>query len=100
MSTDIEWEKWGLQDPYFSVLTNPKFRRGEMTAEAKQDFFFSGRYHVDQVMSACRRFIDPEFTPERVLDFGCGVGRLVLPFATIAREVVGVDISEAMLTDG
>jgi SAM-dependent methyltransferase len=99
MSTDLEWEKWGLQDPYFSVLTNPKFRKGEMTAKAKEDFFRSGRSHVDRVMSACHRYIDPVFAPQRVLDFGCGVGRLVLPFAALAREVIGVDISDAMLNE-
>lgn len=99
MSTDLEWEKWGRQDPYFGVITNPKFRKGEMTAKAKEDFFFSGRSHVGRVMGACRKYIDPEFEPQRVLDFGCGVGRLVLPFAASAREVVGVDISDAMLIE-
>ncbi len=99
MSTDVEWEKWGVQDPYFSVLTDPKFRKGEITAEAKQDFFVSGRVHVEHVLNACRKYIDPAFAPQRVLDFGCGVGRLVLPFAAMAREVVGVDISEAMLIE-
>ena len=32
-------------------------------------------------------------------DFGCGVGRLVLPFAHYSREVVGIDISESMLKE-
>ena len=99
MSTDREWEKWGQQDPYFSVLTHPKFRKREMTAEAKEEFFASGRSHVDRVLGACRKFVEPDFNPQRVLDFGCGVGRVALPFATITREVVGVDISEAMLDE-
>jgi SAM-dependent methyltransferase len=99
MSTDVEWEKWGLQDPYFGVITDPKFRKGEMTQQARQDFFSSGRIHVDHVLKACRKHIDPAFAPRRVLDFGCGVGRLVLPFAAVARDVVGVDISEAMLAE-
>ena len=29
MTTDREWEKWGTQDPYFSVLTHPKYRAAE-----------------------------------------------------------------------
>lgn len=99
MNTDLEWEKWGRQDPYYGVLTNPKFRKGEMTEEAKQEFLHSGRYHVEQVINACRKYVDPSFNPRRVLDFGCGVGRLVLPFAALADEVVGVDISEAMLAE-
>lgn len=33
-------------------------------------------------------------------DFGCGVGRLTLPFADCFDNVVGVDISPAMLAEG
>ncbi|MEA2765032.1 MAG: hypothetical protein QOK07_1436, partial [Gemmatimonadaceae bacterium] len=32
-----------------------------------------------------------------ILDFGCGIGRLSLPAAAIARSVIGVDISEEMI---
>jgi SAM-dependent methyltransferase len=99
MSTDVEWEKWGVQDPYYGVQTDPKFRSDVMTAEAKEEFFRSGRLYVLRLWKVCRKYFDPNFAPQRVLDFGCGVGRLVLPFATSAREVVGVDISDAMLAE-
>lgn len=99
MSTDREWEKWGEQDPYFGVITDPRFRKGEITSEVKHEFFFSGRVHVDHVLASCRKYIESSFAPRRVLDFGCGVGRLLLPFAAVAEAVVGVDISEAMLRE-
>ena len=99
MTTDIEWEKWGVRDPYFSVLTNPKFRASALTDEAREEFFAHGRYHVDHVLGVCRAHIDSAFAPQRVLDFGCGVGRLVLPFAAQAAEVVGVDIAPSMLAE-
>ena len=38
MNTDIEWEKWGKQDPYFSVLTHDKFRNRNLTDKEKLDF--------------------------------------------------------------
>jgi SAM-dependent methyltransferase len=41
----------------------------------------------------------PDFQPARVLDYGCGVGRLVVAFAGRANEVVGVDISRGMLAE-
>jgi len=99
MSTDVEWEKWGSRDPYFSVLTHEKFRAGAITPEARDEFFALGRMHVDHVMQRCRALLDPAFAPQRVLDFGCGVGRVLLPFAGMASEVVGVDISPSMLAE-
>jgi SAM-dependent methyltransferase len=97
--TDREWEKWGARDPYFGVITSEEFRRDRMTDEGRQRFFESGRSHVQYVMSVCRQRIEPNFAPGRVLDFGCGVGRVSLPFAEMAQSVVGVDISQAMLQE-
>src|SRR5271168_1447372 len=99
MTTDAEWQAWGIRDPYFAVLTNPKFRSSVLTEEAKREFFESGKATVAHIFDMCRRYIDPDFKPRRVLDFGCGVGRMSLAFAAQAGEVVGMDISEAMLTE-
>jgi SAM-dependent methyltransferase len=99
MSTDDDWEAWGRRDPYFGVITDPKFRRDRMTEEAKREFFESGRVHADYVLAMIRRHIDAGFAPGSILDFGCGVGRLLIPFAAIANEVVGVDVSPSMLTE-
>lgn len=99
VSTDSQWEQWGHQDPYYGVLTHPKFRSAALTPEALEEFFALGRMHVDHVLGVCRRHIDEGFEPKRILDFGCGVGRLVIPFAKVASEVVGVDISPSMLSE-
>jgi SAM-dependent methyltransferase len=98
-STDAAWETWGQKDPYFGVITDPRFRMENLTPEAKQEFFESGRIHVEAVLAATRASVVPGFDPKRVLDFGCGVGRLVIPFAKIADEVIGIDVSETMLTE-
>jgi SAM-dependent methyltransferase len=98
-ATDSAWEAWGRQDPYFGVITDPRFRRESLTPEAKQEFFDSGRTHVEAILSVTRAVVVPAFSPKRVLDFGCGVGRLVMPFAKIAEEVIGMDVSDAMLTE-
>ena len=99
MSTDSAWEEWGRRDPYFGVITNEKFRLSELTAEAKLEFFESGRVHAEYVLQMIRQYIDPHFHPQSILDFGCGVGRLVVPFAGLAREVVGLDVSSSMLLE-
>jgi SAM-dependent methyltransferase len=99
MSTDIAWVQWGERDPYFAVITDPKYRSGQITAEAKKEFFATGRWHVGYVLEACRRFVDPAFAPKRALDFGCGVGRVALPLAEQVSAVVGLDVSPAMLAE-
>jgi SAM-dependent methyltransferase len=99
MSTDNAWEEWGRRDPYFGVITDPKFRSGGITEIAKQEFFASGESHVHGVLSTIRKHIDPGFAPRSVLDFGCGVGRVLIPFAKIADEVVGLDVSTSMLQE-
>src|SRR3974390_2508961 len=93
LNTDLAWEEWGRCDPYFGVITHGKFRRSLMTAEAKREFFDSGHLHVDNVTQVIRRHIDANFTPGSVLDFGCGVGRTAIPFARLASQVVGADVS-------
>lgn len=98
-STDQAWEAWGASDPYYGVLTNPKFRSASLNAAAKEEFFHTGRCHVEYVLQTCRRVLDPSFTPYSVLDFGCGVGRLLIPFAGLARHVVGMDVSPSMLAE-
>lgn len=99
MSTDREWERWAVQDPYYSVLTNPIYRSNALTTESRQEFFDSGRTQVTDLLELCRRQVDAGFSPRRVLDFGCGVGRLVIPFAELAAEVVGVDVAPSMLAE-
>ena len=99
MGTDRDWRKWGEQDPYFGVLSLEKFRRENLTEEHKAEFFRSGEEHIDSVFSTVREHVHAGFAPERSLDFGCGVGRLVLPLARRCAESTGIDISEAMLAE-
>ena len=98
-NTDSEWERWGSSDPYFGVLTNARFRRQNLNQDSINEFFESGAHDIHRVLERCRFHIDPSFSPARALDFGCGVGRLVVPLAKIADHVVGLDVSESMLTE-
>ena len=99
MNTDHEWEKWGQQEPYFAVLTHHRFRKANMSEEDRKAFFESGKDEINRVIQFCRRHLDADFQPERALDFGCGVGRLIIPLTEIAEEVVGLDVSESMVRE-
>jgi 2-polyprenyl-3-methyl-5-hydroxy-6-metoxy-1,4-benzoquinol methylase len=95
--TDKAWEYYGKNDPYYGVLTQERYSRTAWGDDAKQEFFGTGERYVDSVLEAIREHFGPGFRPSRALDFGCGVGRLVLPLARVCTSVVGVDVSESML---
>lgn len=97
--TDVAWQLWGERDPYFGVITDPRFRLARLDDAARVDFFASGRTHVRHILRMCRTQFGASFAPQRVLDFGCGVGRLLIGFAESAPEVVGLDVSPAMLAE-
>ena len=99
MNTDEAWEEWGRRDPYFGVITDPKYRRSAMSEADKREFFESGRWHVSYVMRTIHDYIDRDFHPRSVLDFGCGVGRTLVSFAQIANRAVGLDVSVSMLDE-
>lgn len=99
MNTDEAWEAWGKQDPYFGVITDPKFRKSNLDTATKDAFFLSGEHHIAYVKRAIHAHLGADFSPKRMLDFGCGVARLVIPFAAVSEQVVGLDVSPSMLAE-
>jgi len=99
LGTDRDWQKWGEQEPYFGVLSCEHFRKSNLSEEGRAEFFRSGEEHIEEVFGKIRRHIAGEFNPSRSLDFGCGVGRLVIPLARKCTEVTGIDVADAMLSE-
>jgi SAM-dependent methyltransferase len=93
-----EWQAWGNQDSYYAVLTDPEYRKENLTAESRERFFASGEKHVRYVLARMAHHFG-ETCRNKMLDYGCGVGRLIIPFAEHYRQVFGVDMSEGMLTE-
>jgi 2-polyprenyl-3-methyl-5-hydroxy-6-metoxy-1,4-benzoquinol methylase len=99
MSTDKDWEQWGSADPYFGVVSRDKFRRARLDRSAIDEFFASGEQHVNRVFQLIGDNLGSEFTATTALDFGCGVGRLLLPIAKRTEHSTGVDISPSMIAE-
>jgi SAM-dependent methyltransferase len=97
-STDEVWRDFGKNDPYFGVLSHEEYSRENLSDTTLQKFFRSGEVHIAELLSSIER-IGTAPLKGRVLDFGCGVGRLLLPLAGSFREAVGIDVSEGMLTE-
>ena len=94
---DPRFEAFAAREPYFSVLTAPKFLRANLTPEHTREFFASGEELVDWMFQIIERRISPRFSPMSTLEYGCGVGRLAIPFARRPGAVTAVDRSPAML---
>lgn len=98
-NTDRDLEEVGRSDPYYGVVTHDKFRYSNLTEENKEDFFRSGYDHVNNVIENIRTHIDSTFTIKKALDFGCGVGRLLIPLSDLAEIATGIDVSDSMLNE-
>lgn len=93
------WDSYADGEAYFAVLSEERFRSRNLDDAAKREFLQSGRDHVSLVWNelAGRFGVNP--SPKRSLDYGCGVGRLLIPIAERSETAIGVDISEKMLAE-
>ena len=52
--SDKEWEQIGRRDPYYGVLSLDKFRTAQLDNDSLEEFFISGRDHIDFVLETIR----------------------------------------------
>jgi SAM-dependent methyltransferase len=95
--SDRHWEAFAAREPYFAVLTAPRFLRANFTPDSEREFFATGEEYVGWLLRLIGERLVPEFAPVTTLEYGCGVGRLAIPFARRAGRVIAVDRSPAML---
>ncbi len=95
--TDRDWETVATRDPYWGVLSAEKFRGEILSDEMRKDFFRTGEQLISTITKEIVRHINSKFSFGRSLDFGCGVGKLLIPIARLSVEAVGVDVSPKML---
>jgi trans-aconitate methyltransferase len=97
-STDEVWKAYGKDDPYHGVLSYTEFSRENLSADSLEKFFQSGEAAIAALLSSIHHS-GIVLRMGRALDFGCGVGRLLIPLANRFKEAVGVDVSEGMLAE-
>lgn len=98
-NTDKDWQQLGEKNPYQAVLGSDKYNQSALDEQALADFFVSGEAHVARVFDVIHERLGVVTPPRRALDFGCGVGRVVIPLAARCAHVTGVDISDQMLAE-
>ncbi|MEO6688097.1 MAG: class I SAM-dependent methyltransferase [Dokdonella sp.] len=93
---NASWQQLGETDPYYSVLTNPKYL-GLPSGEIIDTFFRSGHDEVRRFLLTLERnglAIDQGAT---CLEYGCGLGRVTQALAPHFSRTLAVDISSAHL---
>lgn len=88
-----DWEELAEVDPLWAVLSDPSRRGGRWQLD---EFLATGDADAERVLRVAGELGRPG-RRGRVLDFGCGVGRVTRAFARHFEEAVGVDVSERMV---
>ena len=90
-----EWDARAKMDPLHAVYTDAK--------DIKQ-FWNSGKHDVNGIVEYDKEFFQilTKGNPKlmKVLEIGCGIGRLLIPMSKIFGETVGVDVSPEMIRIG
>src|SRR3954447_18316513 len=88
-----DWTRLGAEDPLWAVLVADDKRGGRWDTD---EFLELGRQDVARSRADLAGLGLPP-TWDRVLDFGCGAGRLSQALAADPAEGVGLDVSAPML---
>lgn len=91
------WDNFVKTEPFFAAVSDPKFLRSRLTPATEKEFFRLGENHIKAVLRDIKQHLDPNFTPTKALDFGCGPGRLVIPLTHMCTKVTGIDSNPHMI---
>lgn len=95
--TNEDWEKLAQNNAYWAVLTEDEFKSKKLTKKHLDAFFATGRADITNLITKIKSlFPDFSLPVESVIDFGCGVGRLLIPLAEQTKIAIGIDISQTM----
>ncbi|HJP75566.1 MAG TPA: class I SAM-dependent methyltransferase [Pseudonocardiaceae bacterium] len=86
------WENLGRIDPLWAIMSDPERRYGGWDLG---EFMATGEQSVRYLIDTARTHGMP--LDGRVLDFGCGVGRISNALAEQGLDVVGIDIAASMI---
>ena len=89
-----QWEELSRLDPLWAVLSDNRKRFGKWEMH---DFLATGERQVEEFIEQTKILGYPLSGTDKVLDFGCGAGRLTRVLSKYFRESYGVDISEKMV---
>jgi len=97
MSTNKDWNKWGSENPYYGVISNPKFLGKKLNHDDLKTFYDSGSSDVKWIINGARKLGANRFKVS--IDFGCGAGRLAIAMSEHSDRVIGIDVSKSIIKE-
>lgn len=88
------WNVLAELDPLWAILSDPSRKFGKWDPT---EFFSTGGREAERVLAMCR-YHALEISYGKVLDFGCGVGRMTRAFSSYFQSCTGIDISQSMVS--
>ncbi|KEO73628.1 class I SAM-dependent methyltransferase [Anditalea andensis] len=98
MKSKQDWKTFGDEDPFYGVLSEERYKYKNFNKNGRAEFYKTGYQYVEELKSRIESKFGHGILDMDVLDFGCGVGRLTLPFAQqTTGKVIGLDVSPGMI---
>ena len=92
------WSLLGVEDPYFSVLTDPRYREQALSQlELIEAFYNTGRWDLQRLERWLERSGISVKANGVCIEYGCGVGRISEWLANRFGKVIAMDISASHL---
>lgn len=92
------WTSYGVTDPYWSVLTDDRFRNANMEKRDVLEAFYSSGINDVNYLRAFLTRAGLALRPDMVVaEYGCGVGRVTQFLAKEVQRVLAFDISRPHL---
>lgn len=89
---EANWSQLGRTEPYFSVLTDKKFKSANV-AKSIDQFYMSAALDILNLEKTLSRNKIDLCSFETCLEFGCGLGRVTTKLAKLFPHVTAADIS-------
>lgn len=88
------WNVLAKLDPLWTILSDPEKKFGKWKPE---EFFVTGEREAERVLAMCNSN-GLQISSGKLLDFGCGVGRMTRAFSNFFASCTGIDVSENMVS--
>ena len=97
-----KYEEWMRKDWELRAKKNPFYFIRTVKNQSEEEFWKSGYADRNSILEnkSIKKRYGERFDDLKVLEIGCGIGRILIPMSEKFQESVGIDISQEMVNVG